>query len=337
MKLVRVFALFIFMTASTSAQDQAEPEEILLPKKISFTIKPSVWRMSGETEYDFNLSQNLPLPNDSSVLVTTRSLLEFPLDVYLAGVSVGINRGTDERTAWTIEIGIYTNIGDPDGLMKDHDWFTIPGVFDGKFSYTESEAKMKMVMFDLEGTALIYDFGGASISILGGYRYQKIEQEIIGFSGWFIDTSLTQQTQSGTEPAIDYWIIYKGPKFGLSFQKDFSSKVQLNLKSAFSMVWAKDFDDHLLRGFHTFADGTGKGILTGGNLRWNLNNLISNRHTFFELQANYDYLSVDATQTFEQYADGGPNENPVGTSFGGLPHDLKSSQYRFGVNLGFIF
>ena len=341
MKLVYVFAILIFSAAALSAQDQTDFEEISLPTQINFTVKPSFWKMSGETEYDYNVTYPVILPSGDMVVRSNRSLLEFPLDVKMAGGSVGIMKSNQEKTIWTVELGLYTNVGDPGGLMKDHDWLSLPTYFDGKFSYTESNAKMKMVMFDFEGTALIFDFGGASISILGGYRYQKIEQEIIGFSGWFIDwlfdTNLTQQLQSGYEPAIDYWIIYKGPKFGLSFQKEFSSKVKLNLKSAFTMVWAEDFDDHLLRGFHTFADGTGSGILTGGNIRWDLNDQLSGGQPFVEFQASYDYFSVDATQTFEQYADAGPNEFPVGTSFGGLPHDLKSSQFRFGVNLGLIF
>ena len=337
MKLVYVFAILIFLATALSAQDQIEPEEISLPTQINFTVKPSFWKMSGETEYDFNITFPEILPSGDTVDYAIRSLLEFPLDVNIVGGSVGIMKSNQEKTFWTLELGLYTSLGDPGGLMKDHDWITDPGVFDGKKSYTESDAKMKMLMFDIEGTALIFDFGGASLSILGGYRYQKIEQEIIGFSGWFIDTNLTRQLQSGTEPAIDYWITYKGPKFGLSFQRVFSSKVQLNLKSALTIVWAEDFDDHLLRGFHTFADGTGLGILTGGKIRWDLNAQISSSHPFVEFQASYDYFSVDATQTREQYADAGPNEFPVGTSFGGLPHDLKSSQFRFGVNLGLIF
>ena len=337
MKLVYVFAILISIATAASGQDQTESEEISLPTQINFIVKPSFWQMSGETEYDFNITFPEILPSGDTADYAIRSLLEFPLDVNIVGGSIGIMKSNEEKTFWTLELGLYTSLGDPSGLMKDHDWITDPGVFDGKFSYTESDAKMKMVMFDLEGTALIFNFGGASISILGGYRYQKIEQEIIGFSGWYIDSNLTRQLQAGTEPAIDYWITYKGPKFGLSFQREFSSKVQLNLKSAFTMVWAEDFDDHLLRGFHTFADGTGTGILTGGNIRWDFNNQISGSHPFVELRASYDYLSVDATQTREQYADGGPNEFPVGTSFGGLPHDLKSSQFRFGVNLGLIF
>ena len=341
MKLVYVFAILIFSAAALSAQDQTEFEEISLPTQINFTVKPSFWKMSGETEYDYNITYPVVLLSGDTVDYAIRSLLEFPLDVAMAGGSVGIMKSNQEKTIWTVELGLYTNVGDPGGLMKDHDWLSLPTYFVGKISYTESDAKMKMLIFDIEGTALIFDFGTASISILGGYHYQKIEQEIIGFSGWFIDwfidSNLTQQLQSGNEPAIDYWVIYKGPKFGLSFQKEFSSKVQLNLKSAFTMVWAKDFDDHLLRGFHSFADGTGTGILTGGNIRWDLNDQISGGQPFVEFQASYDYFSVDATQTREQYADAGPNENPVGTSFGGLPHDLKSSQFRFGINLGLIF
>jgi hypothetical protein len=293
--------------------------------------------MSGKTEYDFNLVQEFILLSGDTIAIGTRSLLEFPLDAVLVGGTIGINLATEEKTIGTVEFGLYTNMNDPGGLMKDHDWIAYPGVFDGKISYTESEAKMEMLLFSFQGTVRLFDLGGASISFLGGYNYQKIEQSIIGFTGWFIDSNLTQQPQSGTEPAIDYRVTYKGPKFGISIQEDFGQRIQLNVQSGLSLIWADDFDDHLLRKFHTFADGDGSGTFARAGLRLNLSRGSGGMQSFIDFIGSYDYISVSAKQTFEQYADGGPNENPVGTSFGGLPHDFKSSQYRFGASLGLEF
>ncbi|MCH7948820.1 MAG: hypothetical protein IIC66_13585, partial [candidate division Zixibacteria bacterium] len=100
MKLVYVFAILIFPAAALSAQDQTEFEEISLPTQINFTVKPSFWKMSGETEYDYNITYPVVLLSGDTVDYAIRSLLEFPLDVAMAGGSVGIMKSNEEKTIW---------------------------------------------------------------------------------------------------------------------------------------------------------------------------------------------------------------------------------------------
>ena len=115
MKLVYVFAILIFLAATLSAQDQVEFEEISLPTQINFTVKPSFWKMSGETEYDYNISYPVTLPSGDTVNYAIRSLLEFPLDVNMAGGSIGIMKVTRRKQSgllnWVFSLTWATRAG----------------------------------------------------------------------------------------------------------------------------------------------------------------------------------------------------------------------------------
>jgi len=105
MKLVYVFTVLIFLAAALSAQEQAEPEEISLPTQINFTVKPSFWKMSGETEYDYNITYPVVLLSGDTVDYAIRSLLEFPLDVNMFGGSVGIMKSNQEKQSGRWSLG----------------------------------------------------------------------------------------------------------------------------------------------------------------------------------------------------------------------------------------
>ncbi|MGH8014745.1 MAG: hypothetical protein ACREBV_00980 [Candidatus Zixiibacteriota bacterium] len=331
----------LFITSSLFAQSVPAPvdsNKIIVPDNIEFTFTPAAFYSFGETEYEFELTQTFVDTAGDFVDLTTRSLLEFPLDVFLFGGSLAMYSPGAAKSFWSIELGIYANVTDPSKAMKDSDWLTLEKYFpETMISYTESGAEMNMLLANIEAVKELIDFGGGGICLLVGYRYQKIEQTAIGYEGWFLDTNDVRQPISGTAPAIDYRVTYKGPQFGLLTKIVLSQALHLSLKTAGALARVDDFDDHLLRKFHTFADGNGIGFVSDLKLHWNSGLKVGGHPAFFDFTGNFDYYNAELSQTFEQYADGGPYERPVGYRTGGLPHKIRSHQFRTGIRFAIAF
>jgi hypothetical protein len=339
----QVFVLICSLTPALFAQPESEtngPLQNYQERKLQFKFSPAAFHMFGHTDYEFELTQTVVDTNGEFIDLTTRSLLEFPLNAFLIGGTVGIKSPEGAPNFWGIEIGVFTNINDPGNSMIDSDWLTLENYFsETKFSHTESDAKMDVIDVSLEATREVVNLGSGGIGLLAGFRYLKIEQQEIGYEGWFrdLDSNLTfepQEPVSGVGPVLNYEITYKGPQFGTFTRINLNRKIELNLKAAVSLTWINDFDDHLLRGFHTFADGTGLGILSDLRVRWFTKPLIGSKETCIDLYGSYDHYQADLTKNFYQYADGGPFEQPLGFSTGGLPHDIKSEQFKVGIMLG---
>ena len=339
MKYLAIYVLFL--TTSLYAQVEPispEPISTIASDRFNFTFTPAAYYLSGKTEYDFHLTQLVIDTSGAVVDLTVRSLLEFPLDLFMAGASIGIGSPEGVERFWSAQVGVFTNLSDPRKPMKDSDWFTLENNFPTTlFSYTESDAKMDMLLANFEVTKELFNIGKAEIALLAGFRFQKIEQNIIGYNGWYLDTNFTQQPVSGTDPAIDYMVTYKGPQFGALTKIDFSPGVQINIKTAVSLTWVKDKDDHLLRKFHTIADGQGIGFISHFSARWFTGSKLMGRKSYVDFVGGYDYYYANISSTRVQYAYGGPSEPPVGYTTGGLPHDIKAQQIRFGLQFGLIF
>ena len=339
---MKYLAIFI-LTLATSIYAQVDPTstesvQTIKTDKIDFTFTPAAFYLFGKTEYDFHLTQLVADTSGALVDFTVRSFLEFPLDVFVAGASIGIGSPEDADKSWSAEVGMFTNVSDPGKSMKDSDWYTLENNFaETMVSYTESDAKMDMLLVNAEVTKELFNVGNADIAILAGFRYQKIEQNIIGYDGWQLDTNFVQQPVSGTGPALDYMVTYKGPQFGALTRIDFSSSVQINIKTAVSLTWVKDKDDHLLRKFHTLADGQGIGFISQIGARWFTGSRLMGHNSYVDFVGSYDYYKADISSTRVQYGDGGPSEPPVGYTVGGLPHDIKSQQFKLGLRFGLIF
>jgi len=325
-----------------SIQAQVEPAinestQVIHSDNIDITLTPSAFYLFGKTEYNFELTVPTVDTNGQPVSLTIRSLLEFPLDVFMLGGSFGLVSPENAPKFWSVEGSFFTNLNDPGKVMKDSDWLRVPGYFNGMISYTESDAKMDLILINAEATREMFSIGNFDVGILAGFRYQKIKQNIIGYEGWSIDSNLMFQTQSGTDPAIVYKVTYQGPQLGALSRFSLSSRLRVDIKTAASLTFVNDLDDHLLRKFQTSSDGQGLGIISYLSARWFLNQMPGGRQTYLDFVGSYDYYKADLTSTQYQYADGGPYEMPVGTRTGGLPHDISSHQFRLGLRLGFLF
>jgi len=308
----------------------------------SFYVKPYVGRLFGKTEYVMDAKDY-----DDFTVVHVKSQLEFPLDVTIAGAAMGFNMSSSiVRNLWG-ELGVYSNVGDPGGKMYDHDWWNLRTGTLEKFSYTESDAEMKSLLVTLEGGFEITDIGpSANLSIIGGFWYHRIEQNIIGFAGWQLDENgNSYEFDIPDTVALFYRVIYRLPHAGIRLDFNPSLKLSLNAKAALALVWVSDYDDHLLRNKLATASIIGKGIISGFEVLYNPFNINENGF-FLGARGDFVYLTASGSQTQEWYDDEYGFDPYTGeevlvaekgTVYTGIPHDINSIQLRFGFSVGYRF
>jgi hypothetical protein len=319
-------------------------------KLVRFSLEPSLSYNIGYTEYIMNITGDMP--TDSGVYpYVLRSKLEFPLDALTAGITAGMHSVSDTLFAWSVQASFRVNVEDPGGVMKDHDWETVRRLINGdtvyywgqeeKWSYTESKADMKLRQFNVEGCFRIFYTPRLSLDFWGGFRYQRIEQDIVGYEGWGLWRDSSEAVvvrQYGTVPALYYRVTYTSPHIGLRSNLHLDRRLRLAVWAAFAPVWVSDLDDHLLRKKEATADITGSGFILGSQLRIQpvdypgFSPLVS-------LHGDLVFLRASGNQTQRWYGDDPftPDINDTGKSFSGIPHEINTLQLSIGVRVGLTF
>ncbi len=322
---------------------------------VELSISPSVGYNFGETDYVMDIltyiqDENGDLLEDDDgnpLLYQLKSQLEYPLDVAMGGVTFRL-APTVDPSLWSVEAGIYTSLNNPGGVMKDSDWDGISGYYDlTKWSYTESSVDtMKLFRFDIQATRRILSPGKLRVALLAGFRYQKIEQKLFGVEGWQIDFDTTSMTFDEpvsfnlyqNQNVLYYEIELMMPQIGLLLTADLSPKLNAGLKTVLAPVWFDDVDDHVLRDKLSTADGNGIGFIGALNARYDLPASGQFFKPFLDFFVEYMTLSASGDQVQEWYGDDPISEaDDTGTSIGGIPHDITSTQYNIGVRLGLTF
>jgi hypothetical protein len=317
---------------------------------VRFTVDPFISHNFGYTEYVMEISGYLATPTDTGPYFLS-SKLEFPLDAIMLGAKIGLHSTKETLYAWSIEAGYFTNLDDPGGAMKDHDWETVKRVIGGdtvyywgqveKFSYTESSAKMKTTQLTLDAFLCVLHKSNFSLDLWGGFRYQKIEQDITGYYGWQLlrDSLVARKVVVyGGEPAMFYRVTYKYPHLGLRSNIKLSPKVRFTAQAAFAPVWVSDFDNHLLRFFTTTADINGSGVVSGAGIHMNLSNT-STLTSLVSLTSDLLYFRASGNATQESYDNPATPETDEGESFfvPGVPHEVNTFQLNVGLRVELTF
>lgn len=316
---------------------------------LRFSIGPEMSTNYGHTSYEMDIAGFDSFGNFTEI----RSKLEFPIDGYIAGLRAGLTQRKKNRADWALEASLLTNITDPGGQMKDHDWFTgYPGYmvgiyhdkyFDGKFSYTESSAQMSQTRFSLEVRKLITSGSISSLYVYGGYRHERITQDLIGVDGWgigiFTDSTFTKHfVRNDTLEVLHYRITSNTAYAGLIYSLDFSRQISCNLSAAYMLAFASDYDDHLLRYRSATADGSGHGFQSALDFRYNFGSAAQSVRPFLDAGCELVTQKISTKQTQEWYGDDPiSEEDDTGFVVPGIPHDISAFQFTLGVRLGLEF
>lgn len=336
--------IFLAVMASTSKAE--------FPFNIS--IAPTLGSSFGKTEYIMDIQQPATDENGDvivdaagqPVIWRLKSQLEFPLDVVMGGATLRVELASDPDLLW-FEGGIYTNLEDPGGDLKDSDWQGLSGILDyTQFSYTESAARMDNLVLNLEGGLRLFNPGQASISALAGFRYHKIQQDVVGYDGWFrtFDEATMSYSdeiflQSGSGLVGYYEVRYQQIQLGLVSSMQLQPNLTGRLKAAFSPVWFEDYDDHILRRKEAVADGDGWGFVGQAGLHYGFDSGGGPFTPFLDISAEYAAVSASGLQTQSWYGDDPASQDidDTGLSISGIPHEVNLSQINLLVMIGLSF
>jgi len=286
----------------------------------------SVCRLFGSTAY--HLKALTEDPASPGTLTEIRSELKFPLDVTLVGLTVGWESSPESPWQWDLEAGISVNMTDPSSRMTDQDWIGATQV-----GYTESDAELSLMLLTAEVRYRFLERRRVSLSLLACFTHQRISQDIIGFEGWFIHRSTgNRQNVSGTEPAINYEVIYATPQLGARSTIQLGRFTVLTLQSSAGLVFASDTDDHLLRGRFSKANGLGFGLHSIAELSL-MPGFALSRGISVNFVGQLWYFRASGDQTQRWYRDEG--DIPAGTIVDNIPHQFRS--YQFSISLQVCF
>ncbi len=299
---------------------------------VEITVTAQLLQLSGYTQYEMDYRGWF---DGGPVVVGSR--LEFPVDVAMAGCRVRFQMTTKGGNVWWLQGGLFANLDDPEKVMKDTDWMNVTRYRVVDVSYTESPAKMKSVLLTLEGGRRLFSWKHLDLSVCVGLRYQHIHQDLNGWNGWYLDTNLVRQEQSGTLHGIVYKVTHIQPHVGLLAEVAPDRDISLELKAAYSPVRTSDYDDHVLRKKIAEASLTGHGFISGARIRWCLSNGTGLR-PILELSGDYIYLHASGDQVQHWYGnDPATPYDDTQLEISGIPHEISSQQASFGVSLGLVF
>lgn len=328
--------------------------------KVNFTIEPDFSVLSGKTEYEMDIIYNYindTISPPTNVTWHLRSLLEFPLDTKIGGIRVQVTPDID-KTRWAVAGKYFTKLNDPGDKMKDSDWQGESPLYDyTHFSYTESDSKLKMNTFELETNYRILHRVKFNLSILAGGRYQKLEYDLIGLEGWqkrfdpniyaYEDTSVTISASVYAGVNVGYYeVTYKQMLIGLKGDWYLNERVTGIIRAGVTPTKFEDLDNHLLRFKESVADGDGMGYFGSASIRYELNRNEYGKTFFVQTTGSFLTLDLSGNQTQRWYDDEyryNPDTQqyeiavPKGTVISGLPHKVRSNQYKIGLQVGYTF
>jgi hypothetical protein len=320
--------------------------------KLDITLTPRILSMTGTTEYSLDVTFNaVDSATQTAVQESIASLLEFPLDNVIVGFGFNLKSPTSDK--WSINGNFGTSVKDPDDKMFDSDWHAKLPFFERTlYSFTESDVTMKLFQADINYRRRIAHKSKTSFYAMVGFKYQRIQQDIINFTGWqrFLDDEQhsygSQFNFSFDDLAIVYELNYYIPYFGFAGDFKLSEKFLINLSAAFSYSYFTDTDDHVLRSKLSTANGNGITWLLNGSNRILLNRKKNGKEFFIEIFTDYQKIDIDGAQRQFWYDDEGYTD-PItdefivvveeGTEILGVPHKIKSDQFSIGLMLGFSF
>ncbi len=322
---------------------------------LQFTLSPEIGMIGGTTEYemDYYYEFNNYITGEPVFTVwRINSLLEFPLDSKIAGLSATLNSKYDP-SRWSVFIKFQTSFTDPDEKMKDSDFEGITTFFPyTQISYTESDATLVLHIFEAGVLYRIINKNRYDVSLLVEFHYQSIYQELIGYDGWYrpFDTVLVEYFDStvAISGAVDtVGITYKlqTEQVALGFQSNIylTEKLTTKLKAAFTPLYFNDTDDHTLRYKVSRSSGFGLGFKGAFSLRYDLpfSNL-----TYIQLNSTYNKINAEGSQSqiwYEHERGIDPETQrsiilvPDGTAIASIPHEIRRIQYSINLSLGIEF
>lgn len=315
-------ALGVFLAATTSQNADASSQS-----GVSLEIAAGAELWSGDTTYQIGGKITEPT-GESGTVHFPLSELEWPLDMWMAGIDLGLHLGN----SFTINGALKKNMSEPDDPMKDSDWgiaylYGLPGASPGDLDiYSESDiTSFDATIYDLNVEWTIARPGRTAISIGVGHMKQEFEYEAsLNFQEEYYLGHLIDRMTGDDRTAITYDITYTMTYVLVGFDVQFGPNTKMETQFAYSpQTDADDEDHHLLRengGKISKGDMDDKAYMLEVSFRHDFTPML-----FVEAGAHFTKIEVEGDQT-QVYGNG----QPLGT----IEEKSESTQLSEFLRLG---
>lgn len=313
----------------------------ILGNGVDLSLSAKGMTMSGHTTYTIDFSE-VHLFQNLNVEADYTSELEFPLDVFVTEYTFSLGGKVIHDLRWSLNASYASNANDPGNSMTDLDWMRVPQAnFDEIVSSTESNAVLDADYFKIFARAAMWQGKSIRLDALLGYEYQKFSFDVVGLTGWQLDTLLHQVYFDEYKGEIvgTYEVKYKMPYAGLAADIDIVSNLDIDaMVEASPLVSASDVDNHILRNKLSESDATGAMVSINGGADYTLPGPGQDLSWVVELGYEYTYIEATGTQTQTWYGDDPATlADDTGDRFPGIRDKLKSSQYGLFLSLSLRF
>jgi hypothetical protein len=319
-----IFSSVIFHAATTGAETLLE-------------FKPYLGGGVGFTQYTIDIPAETSNGDDYAL----KSRLIFRLDALYAGGILKIQSGDTARFEWSLEADLSTNLTNSFMKMKDRDWIEINNSQEFSFSYTESDADFRNTVLFAIGRKHLPGFPGGHFYLMGGYRFQSVRQDIIGYNGWQIDLedpTLTPVPISGSGKVLIYKVTCHSALAGLSYMEDFGESVMASVAGGYLPTYFEDYDDHLLRFKRSVANGYAHGFMGEASVRFLSWDRMRSKKMFLELSGSFFGLIGFSDQRQEWYGNDPAQEgDETGQIISGIDYEIQSYQLALKAEIGILF
>lgn len=273
---------------------------------------------------------------------TVASQLDFPLDQKALAARIELAMLRDGRPDWTVAGEVVQAIDDPGGTFDDRDWYLYSDGSEFLFSTTESQVEGSMTRLRGDASKTFLSRGKFDLAVFVGFAHETVSQTAIDVVGgqYIADSSGGGRWVyfDYNARALTYDIDYYQSLIGLMPRYYATPTLTIEGQGAISPVlYMKDLDDHILRGFTSVSDGYGFGASGRLSARFEPRQRAREHRWFLLLIGEYYYARLNRSTVVEYYREVEGEDYPVGTKLYGIPHEIVSNRFALRLQVGVSF
>ncbi len=223
-------------------------------------VKPEIGFQTGATDFELSLEQ-VSGSRDARV----RSLLEWPVNFWLAGIEAGTSfKAARSSDRWLLEGRLDTNLGDAYGKMEDSDWISSrsENLRETLFAHTKSNTDSFALLGELTvGYRFARLLEHLWVDLLTGSRQELYSMTALGAKGEYLNDGAFERVEISEEiEAADYRVVHILPFVGSRLVVQPAEFFRMLVSARLHALLSFSHDDHLLRKKDAFGRAHGAGL-----------------------------------------------------------------------------